>query len=281
MANPAVSIIMTVYNGEQYLEQTIESIRCQTLTHFECVIVDDGSQDRTPELLARETQNDPRFKVIYSKHLGRAKALNLAWKTAYGQWIANLDADDSCEPKRLEEQLNFLQQHPDIGLVGTAWNYVDPQGKYLSSEHPPLDNQVLRKGLIRHIQFCHSSVMMPRFALENIGGYNEQIQVAIDYDLCVRIARSYPVANLPQILTTKRLRPVTFFSRIKVWQRYRTVVAIRWKAWQSFSGSLIDLLYVLNPIGILDQGARKKLRIVYDRFRNRSMIVDKDRQTNS
>ena len=119
VVGPAVAVIMTVYNGETYLAEAIESVLAQTRVDFEFTIVDDGSDDGTPAILA-EAEKDPRVRVIRAGRMGRARALNVAWKNGSAPYVANLDADDLAEPQRLERQLEFMKSHPDIGLLGTA-----------------------------------------------------------------------------------------------------------------------------------------------------------------
>ena len=118
---------MTVYNGERYLSEAIRSIQSQSLSDFEFVIVDDGSEDRTPEIL-REAQADSRIRVISKPRLGRARALNVAWTNACGTYIANLDADDIAYPSRLEKQLGFLRQHREIGLGESRYSSKKANG---------------------------------------------------------------------------------------------------------------------------------------------------------
>jgi glycosyltransferase involved in cell wall biosynthesis len=261
--NPAVSVIMTVYNGEQYLSQAIDSIRLQSLTDFEFVIVDDGSQDRTPEIL-KGAQADSRIRVISKQRLGRARALNVAWTCTRGAYIANIDADDLAGPSRLENQFMFLQQHPEIGLLGTAWRTIvgedDGGRKNERIVNPPLTDSELRRALVRRNPFYHSSIMMPRHVLQEVNGYNEQLCVAIDYDLQVRIACLYQLANLPHVLATQRAHQSNFFRSIPVMKRYRTVVKIRWLAWHSFSRPVAELPYVFSPTSMLRHLLGPKLR---------------------
>lgn len=169
---PTVSVIMTVYNGERYLAQAIESIRQQSLSDFEFVIVDDGSEDRTRQVLA-EAQADPRIKVITKTRIGRARALNVAWTQAKGVYIANLDADDLAEPNRLEKQVAFLQKHPEVGLLGTACKILDEDTGHDWVLRFPLTDHELRGALVRCNPFEHNSIIIPQAILEEVGGYNE------------------------------------------------------------------------------------------------------------
>ena len=244
------SVIMTVYNGESFLSAAIESIKRQTMPDFEFVIVDDGSTDNTPSILTN-TQNDPRVKVITSKRLGRARALNIAWRNTKGEFIANLDADDLAEPDRIQKQVNFLQANPGVGLVGTAWKlFVGNNYQHVRVFHPPLTSEELRSALIRRYPFSHSSTMFTRRVLEQV---NENYQVCIDYEITTRIACQCEVANLSEVLVWKRSVPTSFFSHIGVWERYKAVVSIRWMAWLAFSRRINELPNVVNGWGILKQ----------------------------
>lgn len=251
--SPAVSVIMTVYNGERYLSEAIRSIQSQSLSDFEFVIVDDGSEDRTPEIL-REAQADSRIRVLSEPRLGRARALNVAWTNARGTYIANLDADDIAYPSRLEKQLGFLRRHPEIGLLGTAWKKVGEDDLDRRSEgvvNPPLTDSELRRAMVRRNPFRHSSLMIPKSVLEDVGGYNERLRVAIDYEIQVRIACRYQVANLPDVLATQRVHGASHFRGVPAVTRYKAAVKTRWLAWRCFSRRVEELPYVLSPTRIL------------------------------
>jgi glycosyltransferase involved in cell wall biosynthesis len=241
-----VSFIMTVYNGERTVRQAIESICQQTVSNFELVIVDDGSEDSTPEIVS-EALSDPRISMIARSRIGRAKALNVAWQHAKGQYIANLDADDMAKPDRLEKQLAFIQTHSEVGLVGTAVQILDETTGNNRVERNPLDDAELKRQLVRRNPFVHSSVMLPRQVLEAVGGYNEKFRKCIDYELWVRIARSYSIANMPDVLTIKRIHPEAYF-RHELSERDKHIahLKIRWQAWWAFSRSASDLLYIFR-----------------------------------
>lgn len=245
--SPLVSVIMTVYNGERYLSQAIESIRRQSLPDFEFVIVDDGSDDTTPDILINAQLADPRIKPISSPRLGRAAALNKAWTHANGLYIANLDADDMAEPARLERQASFLQANSKIGLLGSAWRVLYVETGKEDLQRPPLTDCELRKALVRGNPFQHSSIMMPKFVLNEVGGYNEDLLVSIDYELWVRIGCRYNLANLPDVLTVKRIHRDAYFKRFTLGERYRTHAVIRWQAWRQFSLPLADMRFIVHP----------------------------------
>lgn len=245
--SPIVSVISTVYNGEEYLQQAIDSIRKQTLHDFEFVIVDDGSTDGTAAIL-RAAQADSRIVVVSESRVGRARALNLAWRAASGAYIANIDADDMAEPTRLEEQLAYLSAHPEVGMLSTDCRVLyEDDGKIMKERiaHPPIDDEALKQVLVRSCPIIHSTVMMPRHVLEAVDGYNENFTTAIDYELWIRIGSRYRLANLPRVLATRRVHDSRYFGkRARSWEKMKFVMAIRWNAWREFSRNPTDLGYV-------------------------------------
>lgn len=246
---PEVSVIITVYNGERYLKSAIDSVLQQTASNFELIVVDDGSDDRTPEILA-EAKADHRVKVISKPRMGRARALNVGWRQAVGEFIAILDADDLAAPDRLEKQVTFLRQNPEVGALATACTLLDiDTGKARISYEPLTDGEV-QKMLVRRNPVEHSTVMMPRHVLERVNGYNEGYKVFIDYELWVRIAEQYPIVILPDVLATRRTHLHEYFQyRIGNGEKLKTYFSIRWRAWQKFSLSLLDLRFVfVEPI---------------------------------
>jgi glycosyltransferase involved in cell wall biosynthesis len=257
---------MTVYNGGSFLSSAIESIKKQTVTDLEFVIVDDGSTDNTATILAY-AQKDPRIKVITSKRLGRARALNIAWNNTKGDFIANLDSDDLAEPDRIEKQIKFLQSNSDVGLLGTAGNlFLANSNQSVRVFRPPLLSRDLKSALIRYYPFLHSSTMFTRRALQQVNGYNENYRVCIDYEISARIACRWEVANLPDILMWKRSNLTSFFSGISAWDRYRAVIRIRWMAWSAFSRKINELPHVVNGWGILKDAVGRHLYNFDSRF---------------
>lgn len=199
-AKPRISVIMSVYNGERYLREAIDSILNQTFKDFEFIIVDDGSTDNSLSII--QSYRDKRLKLIKNeKNIGLTKSLNNALKTAGGEFIARQDADDISLPDRLEEQIRFLVQHPDVALLGTGVFAINEEGKLLRRE-TPLSNPV--KKLWQHNQFVHGSVTLKKKVIDELGPYHELFRYSQDYELWLRIAKSYQVANLTQPLYKKR-----------------------------------------------------------------------------
>ncbi len=124
-----VSVVMPVYNQERYVALAIDSILAQTHRDFELLVVDDGSTDATPQILAGI--EDPRLRVLPVPHAGFCRALEAGVNAARGTWIARMDSDDLCHPQRLERQLAFLEEHRECLFLGTAYGLLTPHGRSL------------------------------------------------------------------------------------------------------------------------------------------------------
>lgn len=195
---------MPVFNGLPYLPAAIESVRAQTLTNWQCVIVNDGSRDGTADFLA--TLRDDRFLVVNQENAGCAAAINAGLPLCSARYIARLDSDDIALPSRLAEQLAFLDAHPEVGLVGTQ---VAPLGAtcHGASLNLPTDHHSIMAGLLagRHA-VAHSSVMIRADLLRSLGGY-WSLPYGEEYDLMLRIGELAQLANLHRVLLHYRVHP--------------------------------------------------------------------------
>lgn len=240
---------MTVYNGAAFLPEALASIQSQTLQTFEFVIVDDGSSDATPRILAAAADRDQRIKLMTLNHVGRCAALNCAWQAATGDYIANLDADDVALPDRLRQQQQFMVHNPHVGVLGTAYRRLTQTGTEPVTHQHPLTDGELRRSLTRHSSFVHSSVMLSRRIVAKVGGYDARFRKSHDYDLFVRMAQHCQLANLPAVLTLKRKHASANFSPAgyAAWQM-RDHMVIRYRAWRRLAAQPANLPHVfLEP----------------------------------
>ena len=201
MAYPRISVIMSVYNGEKYLREAIESILNQTFTDFEFLIVNDGSTDGSLEII--QSYQDERIRVINNEqNIGLTKSLNKAIKQARGEYIARQDADDISLPNRFEEQIKYFEKHPETAILGTSKYVIDEDGKILRKEIAllkPNSKNLLKTNVLRH-----GSVMFRKAIVDELGGYNELLRYSQDYELWLRIVKRYEVRNLRQLLYKSR-----------------------------------------------------------------------------
>lgn len=199
---PRVSVIMSVFNGEHYLRYAIDSILSQTFKDFEFLIIDDGSTDRSQEII--HSFSDTRIHLICNtENIGLTKSLNNGISLALGEYIARMDADDISHPTRLERQVAYLDSHPDVALVGACADTIDDTGLvvgtlcYLAS---PSFSDFLAGN-----QVIHGTMLVRKKILEFVGGYPEYFRLSQDYALLLNISEKFTVCNLQEILYRLRI----------------------------------------------------------------------------
>jgi glycosyltransferase involved in cell wall biosynthesis len=200
---PKVTVLMSVYNGQQYLREAIESILSQTFKDFEFLIIDDHSADESVSII--ESYGDKRIRLIKNdKNLGLAASLNKGISLAKGEYIARMDHDDISLPNRLEEQVRYMDEHFEIGVCG-AWFVFCGDTLSVVVRHPTEHAEIKAELFWRNV-IAHPTVMMRKSVfLENGLLYNESFDKAQDYDLWVRAAQKIQLANIPQVLLRYRV----------------------------------------------------------------------------
>ncbi len=197
--NPRVSVVMSVYNGEKYLEQAIRSVLRQTFPNFEFIIVDDASTDKSTEIIS--SFDDPRIKLIRNKtNIGLTLSLIEGINQAKGEYIARMDADDVSLPHRLETEVRFLDLHQDYALVGSSFYVINDMGENMGIIPVLLCYDQIKNELLNKNCFCHGSILIRKTAYESVGGYNSDFRYAQDYDLWLRIAEKYKIGNIEEPL---------------------------------------------------------------------------------
>lgn len=269
--HPKISVLMTVYNAEQFLGEAIESVLNQTFKDFELVILDDRSVDSSWEIIQKYAKQDERITAIKNeKNLGGCQNLNKGLKLLKGVYMARHDNDDWSFPDRLEKQFDYLETHPEVGIVGGAIEIVDVDGKRIGKRSYNLSDAEIRKKIFRYSPFAHPLVMIRKSILDRVGCfYDPSFAPADDYDLWFRIGKESKFANLPDTLLKYRMVPgsITFSSTKKM-----EVTTIKVRDQYSGEGvypySWIDQLYnVLHKVSISLVPSRLKIYL-YNFFRN-------------
>jgi hypothetical protein len=204
MPVPLLSVVMSVFQGERFLAQAIDSILEQTFRDFEFIIIDDGSTDASGSILESYRRSDPRVHVYSQKNKGLIYSLNRGCGLARGKYIARMDADDIAAPNRLHWQMYYMEAHPAVGVVGGAVEFIDAAGKTLRISRTPLENADIQRALLDSDVIFHPTVVMRKDAFASAGGYRNIVD-AEDYDLWLRIAEHYELANLPAVLLKYRI----------------------------------------------------------------------------
>ena len=225
MKTPAVSVVMAVFNGMPWLTETLASLRGQTFTDFEVVLIDDGSTDDTAETLRTAADADVRFRVITQANQGLVASLNRGIAEARGTLIARLDSDDLAMPDRLAMQVDFMRRHPGVAVVGSAIRIIDAEGVAHRRQAYPCAPEEVRSALLCGCALAHPAVMMRREVVQAVGGYRESFRHAEDYDLWLRLAEKHELANLPQELLRYRQHGSSVSFRHRQQQALATYVA--------------------------------------------------------
>jgi len=203
-ASPRVTVCIPVYNREAFIAQAIESVLAQDFDDYELLLLDDGSTDRSLEIM--RSSRDPRIRVeINDGNQGIPFTRNRALQLARGEYLALLDSDDMMAAGRLARQVRFLQRNPGIATVGGWVRQVDPSGVARRLVRP-LEPQQLRAWLLFRSSHANTT-LMARTAVLREFGYDGQFPVCEDYELLVRLSRRYQMANLPRVLTIMREHP--------------------------------------------------------------------------
>lgn len=206
MKAPAVSVVMTVFNGGTFLRPAIDSILGQTWADWELVVVDDGSTDGSREVLESFASADPRIRIFLNPtNVGQTPCLNQAIREARGKWIARQDADDLSLPHRIEAQVRAAERD-GLVLVGTNGWIISERGAFAGLLNAPLSDSGIRWGLLLLNPFIHTSVLFLREAGGGVVQYDERFRICQDWDLWARCSRFGPVANLPGRLVCYRFR---------------------------------------------------------------------------
>lgn len=202
MNSPLITVLMPVWNGEAYLREALDSVFRQRGPDFEVLVVDDGSTDRTPEIL--EACGDPRLRVRRNEsRLKLSGALNRGMDEARGKWIARMDADDRMCPGRLAVQAAFMEAHREIGICG-GWVRTFGDGPSLIRKYPS-EPAVLKAFSLFYTPFGHPTVLFRKdwFDRENLR-YDGSFYPTEDYELWARALTRFAGGNLPQVLTEYR-----------------------------------------------------------------------------
>lgn len=248
---PKVTVLMTVYNGEQDIHKSLTSVLHQSMEDYEVVVVDDGSADRTWYVLESYAVQYPRLRIIHSSHVGRARALNLGLAHARGEYVAINDADDISLGDRLLVQATYLDEHPEAVLVG-GWAQVRGDDEQVLGERRiPTDDKRLRRRLALGNPFIHSTVMYRKRALRQIGGFSEAQRAGIDYDAIERLARIGKLACVPRVVGIHfRSERQYFRSRMNRAERWRAAADVAMRA-------ALHNAWWLLPVAIAIYGATR------------------------
>lgn len=250
MSIPKVSVIMSCYNGEKFLRESIDSILGQSFFDYEFIIVDDGSTDLSGQILEDYASKDSRIVLIRnSARMGLTHSLRVAISKSRGEYIARQDADDLSCNTRLMQQISLLNKNSDLILVGTGHLVIDGDGNDLYTPVTIQNNRDINKLLNHGNVFAHGSVMFRRDAYERAGGYDERFRCAQDYELWLRMRHLGQLQILNAKLYKWRLIDTSVSARKKELQVAYTLLALLNSDWrrQTVCSSLLKSVVNVKP----------------------------------
>lgn len=231
---PQVSVIVTAFNAERFIETCVRSVLDQSYADLECIVVDDGSTDRTLSIL--EKIQDPRLRLLTPGRIGRGRALNAGWQSSRGQFIAIQDADDFSHLDRLAVQVGLMNSRPEIAVLGSGHrrHQIDEGTEGLPAE-PSLCGEGNVKEVSRRLPFInplsHTSLVVRREALEKVGGYDVSRRNLFDWDLLIRLhAAKYEIYKYSVPLVTKTIHQDQFFEAKRHWRYVWSSFRLQFKA---------------------------------------------------
>jgi glycosyltransferase involved in cell wall biosynthesis len=208
MITPIVSVVMSVFNGERFLREAMESILDQSFREFEFIVIDDGSTDSCPSILDSYREKDSRVLVYHQENRGLIASLNRGCSIARGKYIARMDADDVSVRDRLRWQVDFMETHPRIAVLGGAVEWVNAVGRSLGTYHYPCEDRQIKAAFLRGgCALWHPTVVLRREVFVGAGGYRSVLVDAEDYDLWLRIGEHFELANLEPVVLKYRIHP--------------------------------------------------------------------------
>jgi glycosyltransferase involved in cell wall biosynthesis len=242
---PKVSIVMTVFNHEEFVKEAIESVLSQSFKNYEFLIINDGSTDNTKQII--EIYKDyEQIKIKHIEHVGRSKALNTGFKMAKGEYITIIDSDDIYLLDKVYKQVRYLNKHPKIVMVGTYAIEQDLMKNDFYINKPPTDYKEIKKLLLNSAVLPFPTIMVRKSILEEVGFCNEKLELKIDFDLFGKIAARGNIGVIPEELVIIRRHARTTFKYFSPEKHRRTMLRVRWKnLWRLRPNALLFIRILL------------------------------------
>ena len=256
MPKPAISVAMSVYNGERFLPLAIESVLGQSFADFELLILDDGSTDGSAAIIRRYAEADSRVRPVIRENRGLIASLNQLLDMAQAPFVARMDADDICRPERFARQVAFLTDHPDYGVVGSWSEDIGEHGEALvrsGADHPLVHEEMLAAIEQGEQLICHPAVMYRRDVVLSVGGYHAAFRHCEDLDLWLRLSSVTRMGNIPERLLRYRRYPDQVSARHSTEQQIGAVIArLAWEERRDGRPDPTEHLSLLPAIDELD-----------------------------
>ncbi len=242
--SPKVSVLMTVYNGENFLDDSIPSILNQTFENFEFLIFNDGSIDQTKLILKKYSNLDSRIRVFEGiKRMGIPKGRNFLVKRSSAKYVVWQDADDISLPQRIAKQYNFMEEHPQVGICGGYKEYFGATDQFIRTYYSY--DKELRRRIFLYSPVDQPVAIIRKKAFILVGGYDESLFAGVeDLDMSFRIGQHFKFANIPEILIKYRESGNSSMHKNLHLIELNTIkIRLKYAFGSIYSWGLFDLIY--------------------------------------
>ncbi len=250
---PTLSVLLPVFDGAAYVGSTIESVLSQSYSDLELLIVDDGSDDATPEIIENYARQDPRIRIFRHENRGVGFTLQRGLSESRGGYVALIGADDLALPGRFETQVSFLEANRDYVFVGGYLQIIDAHGRVMGLRRYPVTDRQLRRMMLLYNPFGAPAAMFRRDDALAAGGFTSRFSTAEDYDFFLRLAKRGKLATVPEPLVSYRLHTNTV-KATQTLRQLRDTLATKRAAYNEYGyrpalvGRAADLgLMLLDP----------------------------------
>jgi len=226
-ARVLATVIIPAYNASAFLNDAVASVLAQTHPHVEVIVVNDGSTDETPALLAQWQARDPRVRAVHQSNGGLAAARNAGLNVACGQYVAFLDADDVIRPEKLERQIAYLEAHPHTDLVYSDYGTADAELRPLTDEVIGVKRMPLSEAYVYTNVFPVMAALLRRTLVERVGGFDESLRACEDWDYWVRCERAGIFGYLPGAYSTYRMHGLQMHRNLSFMLKYARIAATK------------------------------------------------------
>ncbi|MCQ8847217.1 glycosyltransferase [Alteromonas stellipolaris] len=224
---PLISVVMPVYNAQNYILDALKSICDQTYQNLEIIVIDDGSTDSSKELIQSIADIDNRLKLISRENKGLISSLNEGIEVSKGQYIARMDADDLSHPERLSRQIDYLEKHPEVGVIFSGIEYIDEYGKIIRKKISSKTRAIEPVELLFGCPVCHPTAMFNMNKVTKIEiRYDHNFKNAEDFELWTRIISAHSISIMNEVLFQYRIHSGSITSQNSDSQRKMAVNAI-------------------------------------------------------
>lgn len=277
MNSPQVTVLMSVYNSEKYVRESVSSILAQTFTDFEFVIINDGPTDSSMDII--KSFNDERVKIVENEeNIGLTKSLNKGLDIAKGKYVARIDADDIAEPNRLELQVAELESDSNVGLVSSWRKMISEAGEIINTDKVDYTPEDIFYTL--HFRNCiiHSAATFRAELVKGLGGYSEKWRHGQDFDLWVRLSKLARIVQIPEYLIQVR-KASTSISATKYDDQQNTIRLVVKEGLQKVLGEELtdEQVDVLRAYVVENEFTKKsEIKSLVDRINNAILAQESD-----